>query len=328
MILKFYELNKINLEKNKIILFYGNNTELKKKEILQLNTKIKDNEIFTYDEKEILENEDLFLENLFTTSLFSKKKTVIVLRATDKLTKIVLQILKKKNEDLILILDSDNLEKKSKLRGLFEKDKNLLCIAFYPDTFEVLLNHALSFFKVSGISISRENINLLINRCNGDRALLNNEMEKLAIFAKDIKKISTENLIKLSNLSENHSIFQLVDSCLCKNIKKTINIINENKFNSEDNIMITRAFLSKAKKILNLSKEFEKKKDLNVVINNSKPPIFWKEKDIIKQQILKWDQSKLHAFIFDLNKLEYNLKKNSSISVNLITDFIIQKTIN
>ena len=328
MILKFYDLKKINLEKNKIILFYGNNSELKKKEILQLNKKTKDSEIFFYEEKEILENEDLFLENLFSSSLFSKKKTVIVQRVTDKLTKIILQILEKKIEDLVLILNSDNLEKKSKLRGLFEKDKNLLCVAFYPDTYEVLLNHAASFFKISGISISRENINFLVNRCNGHRTLLNNELEKLLIFAKDIKKISTENLIKLSNLSENHSIFELADSCLNKNIKKTINILNENNFNPEDSVEITRIFLSKTKRILKLTKEFEKNKDLNEVINNARPTIFWKEKDIVKQQIIKWSQNKLHEFIFDLNKLEYYLKRNTTNSINILTDFIIQKTTN
>jgi len=328
MILKHYELNKINLENNKIILFYGNNNELKKKEIIQLNKKITNNEISSYDEKEILENEDLFLESLFTSSLFSSRKTVIVKRVTNKLTKIIQQILEKKIKDFLLILDSDNLEKKSKLRSLFEKDKNLICVAFYPDTYEILLNHASSFFKVSGISISRENINLLINRCNSDRTLLNNEMEKLLIFAKDIKKISTENLIKLSNLSENHSIFELADSCLSKNIKKTMNILNENNFNSEDNITITRIFLSKTKKILKLSKEFEKNKNLEAVINNARPSIFWKEKDIIKQQIIKWSQSKLHEFIFDLNKLEYYLKKNTTNSTKILTDFIIQKTTN
>lgn len=328
MILKFYDLNKINLEKNKIILFYGNNSELKKKEIIQLNKKITNNEIFSYDEKEILENEDLFLENLFTSSLFSNKKTVIVKRVTDKLTKIILQILEKKIKDLVLILNSDNLEKKSKLRNLFEKDKNLLCVAFYPDTYDVLLNHAASFFKVSGISISRENINFLVNRCNGDRTLLNNELEKLFIFAKYIKKISTENLIKLSNLSENHSIFELADSCLNKNIKKTINILNENNFSPEDSIEITRIFLSKTKRILKLTKEFEKNKNLNEVINSARPTIFWKEKDIVKQQIIKWSQNKLHEFIFELNKLEYYLKKNTTNSINILTDFIIQKTTN
>ena len=108
--------------------------------------------------------------------------------------------------------------------------------------------------------LSQSNINLIINKCNGDRQILTNELKKIEFFCKKGKKLTTENLIKIVNLAEDHNISQLVDCCLAKNEKKTINILNENNFDNEDCIMITRVFLNKSKKILKLSSLYEKNK--------------------------------------------------------------------
>ena len=81
---------------------------------------------------------------------------------------------------------------------------------------------------------------------------------------------------------------ELIDNCLSKNKKKTINILNENNFSNEDCILIIRIFLNKLKKILKLSNEFKKNKNIDLTISSAKPPIFWKDKEITKQQIFVW----------------------------------------
>ena len=135
------------------------------------------------------------------------------------------EIIEKKSEDLIIILDSDNLEKKSKLRSLFEKSKNLVCIPFYPDSDETLSKLTFQYFERKKISISPSNINLIVNRCKGDRKILLDELEKIENFIKSGKKINSENIAKLTNLIENHTISELIDSCLAKNKTKTKNIL-------------------------------------------------------------------------------------------------------
>jgi DNA polymerase-3 subunit delta len=326
MIIKSYELKKLDINKNKYVLFYGANEGAKTEEIKKIISINKNITITNYDEKEILESSENFYNNIFSKSLFEDKKVIIIKRATDKIVKIIEEIIEKDIADISLIFNSDNLEKKSKLRSLFEKNKKLVCVPFYADTADILSRMAYNFFKEKKISISQANINLIVNKCNGDRGVLKNELLKIEFFCQNKKEISSDNLLKLVNLLENHSISELIDNCLAKNEKKTINILNENNFNSEDCIIITRTFLNKSKRILKLSKEYQINKDLNKTIASARPPIFWKDKEIVKQQINKWAPHQINELIFDLNEIELQIKKNYTNSINIISDFILNQS--
>jgi len=324
MILKSFEIKKIDQKIYHLILFYGKNEGLKND---ALDILIKDiGNILYYDEKEVLDNENTFIDNLLSKSLFEKQKFIVIKRATDKILKIIETLHQKNLEDTTIILNSDNLEKRSKLRSLFEKDKKLVCVPFYPDNDQTLSKLAYSFLRDKKISISPSNLNLIVNKCSGDRENLINELKKIESFTKNGKQINSENISKLINLSENHSISELIDNCLAQNIKKTINILNENNFSNEDCVMITRSFLIKAKKLLALSKEFENNKNIDLTISSAKPPIFWKEKEITKQQIYKWKPKNIKELIYKLSGTELLVKKNINNSINLITDFILSQS--
>jgi len=324
MILKSFEIKKIDQNINHLILFYGKNEGLKNEAIKIL---IKDkNNLLNYEEKEILDNEDNFIENVLSKSLFDPQKFVIIKRATDKILKIIEALHLKNLEDTTIILNSENLEKKSKLRSFFEKNKNLVCVPFYPDNDQTLSKLAYNFFREKKISISSSNINLIINKCSGDRETLKNELQKIELFSKNGKQINTDNISKLINLSENHSISELVDNCLAQNKRKIVSILNENNFSNEDCIMIVRSFLIKAKKLLTLSKSFEANKNIDLTISSARPPIFWKEKEITKQQIYKWKPKNIKKLIYTLGDTELQIKKNINNSINLITDFILNQS--
>jgi len=321
MIYKSFEINKINKNLIHIILFYGKNDGLKNQ---ALNGLIEDKKnIFNYEEKEILDNENNFIENILTNSLFDPQKFIVIKRATDKILKTIELLHLKNLENTIIVLNSDNLEKKSKLRSLFEKSKDLACIPFYPDNDQTLSKLAYKFLGVKKISISPSNINLIVNKCKGDRETLINELKKIEYFCKNGKKINSENIAKLINLNENHSISVLVDNCLAGNKKKIICILNENNFSNEDCILIIRSFIIKAKKLLNLSKAFQTNKNIELTISSAKPPVFWKEKEITKQQIYKWKTENIKKLIYSLSETELQIKKNINNSINLITDFIL-----
>ena len=323
MIIKSFEINKINFDQNKLVLFYGKNEGFKNE---ATNNLIKDkDEITKYEEKEVLENINDFIESILSKSLFESEKIIIIKRATDKILKIIDEIDSKNIEDIKIILNADNLEKKSKLRSLFEKDKKYVCVPFYPDTEQTLSKLTFNFLKKKNISISQSNINLIVNKCNGDRETLLNELNKIEYFSKNGKKITAENIAKLTNLIENHGISELIDNCLAKNKKKIVNILNENNFNNDDCILITRTFLNKAKKILKLSSEFQNNKNIDLTISSAKPPIFWKDKEITKQQIYKWTPENIKQLIYKLSEIELLIKKNINNSINLITDFILNQ---
>ena len=324
MILKSFEVKKINQNINHLILFYGKNEGLKNE---TLDVLIRDkNKISNYEEKEILDNENNFIESILSKSLFDQEKIIIIKRATDKILKII-EILNSKNlKDLTVIINSDILEKKSKLRSFFEKNKKCVCVPFYPDTNQILSRLCYDFLKEKKISISSANINLIVDKCSGDREVLLKELEKIEYFNKNGKKINSENIVKLINLSENHSISELVDNCLVKNRKKIISILNENIFTSEDCIIIIRSFIIKAKKILVLSTAFETNNNIDLTITSAKPPIFWKDKEITKQQIYKWKTKNIKELIYKLSEIELLIKKNINNSINIITDFVLDQS--
>ena len=321
MIIKSYEINKIDFDQNKLILLYGKNEGLKNE--VTINLLKNKNQIIRYEEKEILENINNFMEDILSKSLFDSEKIIVIKRSTDKIIKVIDEIKLKNIQDLKIILNSDNLEKKSKLRSLFEKDKKLVCVPFYPDNDQTLSKLAYNFLRTKKISISPSNINLIVNKCGGDREKLINELQKIENFTKKGKQINSDNISKLINLTENHDISELIDNCLTQNNKKIISILNENNFSNEDCIIIIRSFINKSKRLLTLSKAFENNKNIDLTISLAKPPIFWKEKEITKQQIQKWKPKNIKKLIYALSETELQIKKNINNSINLITDFIL-----
>ena len=208
---------------------------------------------------------------------------------------------------------------------MFEKKKELICVPFYPDTNETLSKIAYNYLKEKKLILSQSNINLILNRVNGDRGSLKNELKKIEFYSKN-KKVTSETILKLTNLRENFSISELVDNCLAKNQKKTSLILNENSFNNEDCVQIIRILSNKLKKILKLSQELEKNNNLDKTISEARPPIFWKDKEVTKKQISILKPEKIKNLIYKLNEIELSVKKNVNISINLVTDFILEQS--
>ena len=323
MIVKSYELTKINSYKCSVFLFYGQNEgfkhEITKKYFID---KFK-GDIFRYDEKEVLDNKTDFFNGIFSRSFFEEKKLFVISRVTDKLNDIIEEILEKKIKDITIVLNAPTLEKKSKLRKLFEKNKDIICIPFYEDNIQTLSTIARDFFKLNKIPISQETINLLIERSRGNRGNLKNELNKIESYTKTHKNINSEEILKLTNLAENYEVSELLDNCLSKNSKKTINILNENNFSIEDCIFIIRSFSIKLKRLYKIHKDYQKNKNLDSIISSYKPPIFWKDKNAIKTQINKSGLINIEDMIFKTNDIELLIKKNSDNAVNILSDFII-----
>ena len=324
MIVKFFDLKK-NLKKNiNFYLLYGPNSGLIEETI---NTILKPNlsvNIFNYDENEILSNIDEFKEGIFSKSFFDEDKLIIISRATDKILHIVEEIIDKNIKDLKIIIKSGVLEKKSKLRKFFETNKNIITIPFYEDNYQSLASIAEKFLKEKKIGISTQNINFIAERAKGNRINLKNELEKIENYCLKKKSIEFSEITKLTNLSENYDITELVNQCIAKNKKKTLHILNENNSVLEDNILILKTFLYKFKRLKKLKKELETKNNIDVAISSFKPPIFWKEKDLIKQQLTVWSLSQIKFLIKEIGDLELLIKKNSELSSRIINNFIFE----
>ena len=329
MIIKNFELNKIDIKNFNLYLFYGDNQGFKD-EIIEKICQLKDLKKTLYFEKEVLSNKENFLNSISTKSFFENEKIIVIKNATDKLKEIINEIYEIENSDITIILNSDLLDKKSKLRNFFEKTKNVICTPFYPDEHKDLNIIANNFFKKKNIKISQQTINLIIDRANQSRQHLNSELQKIENFTLSKKEVKDIDIIKLTNLGKNYEISELVETCLAKNHNKLLKIMNENHFSNEDVILILRIFLIKTKRLLNLTLNSKPNKNFDEAISKFRPPIFWKEKPYVKQQLINWSESKLKKLINDINEIELLSKKNSQISQSLLLNFIFEnsKTVN
>ena len=325
MIVKSFEINKIN-NSHKIFLFYGEN-EGHKNEIIEDKFKKRyTNSIYVYEENEILKNQENFFNEILSKSFFEKEKLIIINRTTDKIKNLIDEIIEKKIDDIIIILNSNSLEKKSKLRILFEKNKDLTCIPFYADNNQTLNSIINFFFREKKISISQQLINVLIERSRGDRKNLRNELQKIESFSLNKKNINFQEIIKLTNLADNYSASELIDHCLAKNTKKTVTILNENNYSDEDNMIIIKTLLNKLKRLLKIHDLIDEKSNIDQAVSSFKPPIFWKDKPIVTQQLKSWGKKELKDLIFESNSVELLIKKNSAIAKNILSDFIINNS--
>ena len=323
MIVKTYQLEKINNNQSTFYLLYGENEGYKNqviKDLLAID--FKDN-INRYEETEIINNFDNFVTQITNKSFFEEKKIIVISRVTEKINKYFDDIINRNIDNTQIILNAGILDKKSKLRSSFEKNKNLICIPFYSDNSTTLIKLANNFFRSKKILISQETINLLIERCKGDRENLNNELLKIEIYSKNKKNISSQEINKLTNLAENYSHSELADCCLGKNLKKVINILNENNYSPDDSVAIIRIMLAKTKRLLKLKEATNNQDDIDSAISNYRPPIFWKDKEIVKQQMKYWNLNSTNELIFKLCELELIIKKQTKNSINILCDFIL-----
>ena len=322
MIIKSFEADKLESLNLNIHLIYGNNEGLKEDILNNYYLKNFNGDLLKYDEQDILGNKDEFISSVLTKSLFESKKIIIISRATEKLYDLIVDILEREISEIKIIIKSKNLEKKSKLRSIFEKEKRLICTPVYEDDTKSLSYVIQNFLRENQLNLSQEIKNILIERSGGDRINLKNELSKLKNLSISRKKLNIEDVLNLSNLAENYSVFELGDNYLTKNSKKVSTILNENNYSDEDCILIIRTILSKSKRLLKIRNEIDNNANINQVISGFKPPIFWKEKDIVKKQAQSWTTKEIKEIIYKVNNLEALVKKNSTNSMLFVSNFV------
>ena len=326
MLIKSYEISEKNLNSLNFFLIYGENIGLKQdivKVVLELKEKKNGKyEKFEFQEEEIIKNQENFFNLIFSGSLFDKKKTIFVNRTTDKLFNLISEVLKKDIKDTLIFFKADQLEKKSKIRNLFEKDKNLVCVTCYQDNNFNLIKIINDEINQTKIKLSTESINLLIERASGDRNNLRNEINKLKSFAFNKRLISYDQVKELTNMARNYQNDYIVNMCLNGDKKKLHKTLKENNFLFEDFLILLKIFTKKIHRLLKIKILSHSEKNIDQIFNQIKPPIFWKEKEDVRKQVGLWNEKKLNLIIKKINEIELNCKKNHELSTNITLDFL------
>jgi len=330
MIIKSYEIqkNKSNFLKYNFFLLYGENLGLKKdiRKLIkaEIEKKNKNIEILFLYESEIFDNEENFYNLVYAGSLFSNKKIITIYADTDKIIKKISDIYNKYQEEVFLIIFSEILEKRSKLRNFFEKNKRTICVPCYLESGKDLEIIAKSELKKNNILLSQEIINLLIEKSNFDRNNLRNEIEKIHSYSLNKKKLELDDIKSLINFSGDYKLDIFINECLCGNIKQYKKIISELYVNTVNQILLLRILSNKIQRLLKIKAEVSKSNNLDNLINATKPAIFWKEKPLVKRQLSIWSLNDLKKMIGDINNTELLCKKNPHISKIIFFNFFSQ----
>ena len=327
MILKSYELqkNSSNFSKYNLFLLYGENDGLKKdiKESIEIEKKQQDTniELLSLYENDIIDGEENFYNSIYSGSLFSNKKIIIINNGTDKILKQVKDIVDKYPENVFLIIFADTLEKKSKLRNFFETNIKTLCIPCYLDSNKDLEIIVRTELKKSNIILQREVINLLIERSNGDRNNLKNEIEKVKFFALNKKNLEIDEIKSITNFSGEYKADNLINECLCGNIPQYKKMLSELYINTLNQMFLLRILNNKIQRLLSMKELESDYNNLDSLLSASKPPVFWKEKPMVKKQLTIWNLNDLKITMREINNIEILCKKNPQISKIISFDF-------
>ena len=320
MIVKSFEIKRkiSGLLENNLFLIYGENNGLKKDigEIIKENFKKENSgtELFSTYENDILENEENFYNSMYSGSLFNSKKIITIKDGSERLTKIIEDIFEKKTESVLLIIYSTILEKKSKLRNLFEKNNNAICVPCYLDSTKDLENIALNEFKKNNIRLPREAISFLVEKSNQDRDNIKNEIEKIKMYAQNKKGLELSEIKSIINFSGEYKSDNLINVCLCGNILQFKKILSELYSNTINQIYLLRILSNKTQRLLKMKESEKDYKTFDELLDKSKPTIFWKEKPIIKKQLSVWNLNDLKKIIYEIDDIEILCKKNPQLS--------------
>ncbi len=319
MIFKTYliEKNIDQINKN-FFLFYGENIGLKKELKSKIKNKFKNAEIISYDQGEILQNNQVFFRELGNLSLFEKEKIFFIENTNDKILSLIRDIVDKFNSTRV-ILFADVLEKKSKLRIFFEKGNSCGIAACYPDN-EITIKRIIQERLVGYSGLNTSIINLIADKCNLDRAKVQNEITKIETFFQN-KKIDIDKLENLLDLKTNENFDLLKNEAFKGEKAKTNKLLSETIFEDEKNVLYLNLLNQRLHKLCEIKQD--KNKNLEIAINNLKPPIFWKEKDSFIQQAKKWDIIKLRKVLEKTYSVEKEIKSNSIINKKVLMKNLI-----
>ena len=319
MIYKSYlvEQNFSTLKSN-ITLFYGENLGLKKefKDLIKFHNKNK--EIIKFIHDQILKNENILYNEINNVSLFEKEKIILIDNVDDRILETLKEIEDKLN-DIKIYIFSEVLERRSKIRNYFEKSKKYGIVPCYQDN-EIVLKKIINN-KLKGYEgLTPYNVNLIFDNCDFDRSKLLNEIEKIRIFF-DKKKIETNDLQKLLNIRSSDNFDYLKDEALAGNKIKTNILLSQTIIETEKVMYYLNSINQRLDKLMEINQSNEK--NLTGIIDNLKPPIFWKDKPKVIEQAKKWSLEKTKKMREKTYNFEVYIKSNSIVNKDLLVRKLI-----
>ena len=304
----------------KVNLIYGENYHLKNEIVEKLCKIFKKNnyKITFFKQEEIIKNITILENYINQDSLFGDKEIIIIRDTTDKL----LNYIEIENFIKKIVLISETLPKNSKLRILAEKQKMISCIPCYEDDEKTLKNILRQGINMLGLKINNETIEQLFNLNKLNRNDINSGLEKLKLISSE-KKLDNEIISSLFNTTSSFDAFEISNVLLTSN-KKELNKIFSSFYHFSFNFNeIIGPLKYKINKLISIYEFNLDEKNAAKMIEEYKPPIFWKEKNIVLTQMSKWTKDELNILLEKINQIEIMCKINYEISETIFNKFLL-----
>ena len=322
MIFKSYilEQNIKSINNQKLFLFYGENQGLKKDLKEKLKIEYKNQEILNLLQDEIIKNKSILANEINNKSLFNEKKVIFINQVNDKILDIIEEVAENIQDERIFLF-SDILDKKSKLRNYFEKSKSCGITACYKDN-EIIIRKII-MMKLNGYQgLTSEVTNLIIQNTGLDRNKVTNEIDKIVSCFKN-KKIDIKMLDSLLNVRTSDDFNQLKDEALNGNKINTNRLLADTIFEEENDIYYLNSINQRINKLNEIENMKKENSNIELIVSNLKPPVFWKDKPILIEQSKKWDKEKIRLALKKTYNTEIKIKSSSSIKKNLLIKNLI-----
>jgi DNA polymerase-3 subunit delta len=312
MLLKSQEINlkKKDFFKEKVILLYGENQDLINDLNQQITSKFIEEEKIpkSFFEEDIIKSPENIISYYLNGSLFDDNKNISIIKnCSDKILDIINKI-KNNINDNVIILNSEVLQKNSKLRQFGEYDKLAICIPCYQETKFDIKKFLTQQLQANNIQLPDSQIETILSSSSLKRSKIKEVIEKINLY-KNSEKITDQIIDEICTDADLKKNDEIIDILLSKN-EKNINDFISNMSNYEKNfieiIIILRSFIIK---ILDIQKN-NKNLSIDERIERYKPPIFWKDKDRIKNILKIWNTNNLEKFLSNLNVIETEFKRN------------------
>jgi len=306
-------------------LLYGVNDGIKGDIKSKLKNYYKDDEIINFFEEEIIKKKNILYENIINESLFNEKKIIFIQGATDKILTEITESLKTGKKNTIIYIFAENLDKKSKLRNFFEKEKNLAIFACYEDNERTLINY-ITKTLINYKGLNGEIINLIITNSNKNRKIIQSELIKIMDFFTE-KKLNKDQVIEILNIKDNTNFEEIRDCALIGERDKINTLLSEIELLKEDSFFYLNSINYRIIKLLEIQKVNVNFNNYEKTIESLKQPIFWKDKPIYIKHLKKLNLDKLNKIAYKIMETEILLKKNLYLRNDiLIKDLIISIT--
>ncbi len=317
MIFKSYllENNIKSITDKKVFLFYGENEGLKNEFKKKLKIEYSNYEIINYFQEELIKNIESFFNEINNKSLFKKEKIIFIDQVNDKILEIIKEVEESIQDERVFIFSS-LLDKRSKLRSYFEKSKNFGISACYQDneiTIKKIIVEQLKKFK----GFNNQIVNTILLSTGLDRNRVNNEIEKINCCFQN-KELELNKIESLLNLRLNDDFDELKDEAINGNKFNTNKLLSETVFENENMIFYINSINQRINKLFEIEREKKQQKNIETIVSNIKPPIFWKDKPKVLEQSRKWNSDKLNKALQKTYKVELALKSNAAIKKDLL----------